>query len=155
MKPLLQFLRATITGGILFLLPVVLILMILQKAIGVLSKVSAPFSGWLPEKSIFGFTGQNLLGIIILVLLCFLAGLLFRSAWLQKGISSLEENVLTYLPGYTLMKSVTADALKADSPVFLKPVMVKDRDFHSLGFLVEESSDNICMHCIYSGSSSF
>lgn len=144
MKALLHFLRATITGGILFLLPIVLILMILKKAVGYLSAIVAPFSEWLPDDFIFGLDGHNLLAIVLLILLCFFAGLLFRSRLLQKAIASLEEHVLVYLPGYTLMKSVTVDALRADSPVFLKPVIVKEGDVHLLGFLVEEVAGDVC-----------
>lgn len=78
MKSFLSFIRTTITGGILFLLPVVLLIMIFAKALEILHKISAPLSEKLPV-IIFGLDGSNLVAIALLILICFLSDLLFRS----------------------------------------------------------------------------
>jgi uncharacterized membrane protein len=145
MKSLAQFVRSTLTGGVMFLLPVVLVIVIIKKATEVLSKVVSPFSKWLPDNDIFlGMDGHNLIAIALLIIVCFFGGLLFRSRHTQKSINKLEEHVLTYIPGYTLIKSVTSDALHADTEVFLKPVIVKGEDSMNLGFLVEETEAGLC-----------
>lgn len=144
MKSFLQFLRATITGGILFLIPVILLIIILDKATDILSVVASPFAKWLPDNLIFGLDGSNLIAIFMLILICFVAGLFFRWKRAQKSIHTIEDRLLKYLPGYTLLKSFTADFLHADTEVFLKPIILKDEDSYSLGFLVDETEDGLC-----------
>lgn len=138
MKYFLQFLKNTFTGGILFLLPLVLVIILIKKAVDFLGKIADPFADRLPENILFGLSGRSLLGTIILVIICFLAGLVFRAAFFQRMISRLEENVLAYLPGYSLLKSVTADVLHADAKRSMKPVFVKDEEAYTIAFLVDE-----------------
>ncbi|MCO5724117.1 hypothetical protein [Robiginitalea marina] len=140
MKSILFFVRSTLTGGILFLLPAVLLFILVEKGFSVLSKLSEPISKRLPEV-IFGLDGSNLYTLFILLLLCFFAGLLFRSRKVQKWIAKLEENVLIYIPGYILIKSITADAIGEQLDEKLVPVLVQDGDSWNLGFLVEEGME--------------
>ena len=137
MKSFLSFIRTTITGGILFLLPVVLLIMIFAKALEILHKISAPLSEKLPE-IIFGLDGSNLVAIALLVLICFVSGLLFRSKLVKKWIKKLEDEVLIHLPGYALIKSITAGAIGETSEEDLVPILIHEDDSYSLAFLVEK-----------------
>jgi len=80
MKPILSFIRATLTGGILFLLPVVLLVMLFVKAHDLLLKVSAPLAEKLPE-IIFGFDGSNLVAVLLLILYVLLAACFSNPSW--------------------------------------------------------------------------
>jgi uncharacterized membrane protein len=140
MKPSVNFLRATLTGGILFLLPTVLLVMILTKAYAILYKISAPLAKVMPE-IILGLDGSNLLSILLLIVICFVSGLLFRSGAIRRLISGLEESVLSYLPGYTLIKSIASDAIGDTTTEKMATVLVKDEDSWNIGFLVEEDND--------------
>src|SRR5688572_19274303 len=144
MRYFLQFLKNTITGGILFLLPLVLVIVLIKKAVDFLGKIADPFDNRLPPDLLFGLSGRNLLGIIVLIIVCFFAGLIFRAAFFQRFISRLEENVLAYLPGYSLLKSIAADVLHADARRSMKPVFVKEEDAFTIAFLVEENEKGWC-----------
>jgi uncharacterized membrane protein len=110
-KSIFNFIRTTLTGGIIFLLPIVLLIIVIAKAIEILHKISSPLADAMTDGEILGFDGSMLVAIFLLVIICFLSGLLFRSARIKLWVTSLEENVLTYLPGYALLKSVAADTL--------------------------------------------
>jgi uncharacterized membrane protein len=137
MKSILQFLRITLSGGILFLLPVVLIVMLLNKARVILLKISEPLHKSLPDL-ILGLDGANLLAIVLIIATCFISGLIFRSSRVRKGISALEEHVLSYLPGYAMLKSITTDAIGDASEHNMTTVLIRDGDTWNIGFLVEE-----------------
>lgn len=137
MKSLLNFIRTTITGGILFLLPVILLIMIFAKALEVLQKFSVPLSNELPE-IIFGLDGSNLIAIALLVLICFVSGLLFRSKLVKKWIKKLEDELLIHLPGYALIKSITADAVGKTSEEDMVPILIREEDSYNIAFLVEK-----------------
>ena len=140
MKSILRFVRATLTGGILFLLPAVLLIVMLSKAYAILLKISGPLTKKMPD-IIFGFDGSNAVTIVLLILICFVSGLFFKSRWVRKGVGKLEENVLTFLPGYSLLKSVTSSAIGESSEESLKTVMINDGETWNIGFLVEEDGD--------------
>lgn len=139
MKSILGFIRATLTGGIIFLLPLALILVILSKIMAVISKLASPLASRMPDLAM-GLDGSRLLTIFILIALCFLAGILFRLAIMRRMVGKLEDSVLVYLPGYYLLKSITADAVGAKIAHHLDPVMIKDGDTFVIGFLSEEKN---------------
>jgi uncharacterized membrane protein len=139
MKSLFRFIRATLSGGILFLLPLVLVIMMLGKAHQIMVKISGPLASKLPDHFL-GLDGSGILAVVLLVLVCFIAGLLIRSPRLKKQVEKLEENLLIYIPGYILLKSITADTIGETDEKGLKPIVVKDGDCWKIGFLVEEKN---------------
>jgi uncharacterized membrane protein len=106
----------------------------------VLQKVSDPLANRLPE-IIFGFDGSKLLAILLLIIVCFFSGLLFRSRRIRKWVVSLEENLLSFLPGYALIKSITSDAVGGDDDHNMTTVLVQDGEGWNIGFLVEENGE--------------
>ncbi len=140
MKSIVNFIRTTLTGGILFLLPLALLLMLLDKPFTVIQEISAPLGRMLPDK-IFGFDGRMLLTIFLLMMICFIGGLLFRSPRIKGFRKRLEDSVLCHVPGYFLLKSITADLIGEDLEYKMSPVLVQDGDALKIGFLVEEGNE--------------
>ena len=141
MKSFLSFLRSTLTGGVLFLLPMVLLVVLLNKARLIMLTLSKPLADRLPDV-ILGLDGSNLIAIGLLLMICFVSGLLFRSPRVRQSIGSLEENFLTFLPGYALIKSIAVDAVgdtAADHQ--MKTVLVREDNFWRIAYLVEEVGD--------------
>ena len=135
--------RATLTGGVLFLLPSVLLIIFLSKAYAILAQLSEPLSKRLPE-SVFGLSGSILLTIGLLILICFLSGLVFRSVRVKKWVGKLENTLLINIPGYAMIKSITADTIGTKSEEMLQPITIRDGDTWNIGFLVEED-EKLCM----------
>ncbi len=119
------------------MLPAVLLYILIGKGYEVLLKLSEPIARYMPEL-ILGFDGSKTLTILLLLVVCFFAGLLFRSEKVRYWVARLEDNVLVYLPGYILLKSITADAIGQQVEDKLSPVLVQDGESWNLGFLVEE-----------------
>jgi len=141
MNPTFRFIRTTIIGGILFLLPVVVLFIIFEKAHSILSVIADPISRKISD-SILGFDGSALISILLLILICFMGGLIFQSKKVKKVLQKLEDKVLIFIPGYSLMKSVTADTLGEDVANKLIPVRVADGEDWLLGFLIEEGKNH-------------
>jgi uncharacterized membrane protein len=137
MNSVIRFIRTTITGGILFLLPIVVLFFIFEKAYSVLAVLSRPISEKISD-SFLGFDGSALITVLLLILICFVAGLIFRSKRVKKALGKLEDRVLMFIPGYSLIKSITADSLGEEVEHKMIPVRVEDGESWVLGFLVEE-----------------
>jgi hypothetical protein len=56
---LTEFLKATMAGGLLFLLPVALIAIVLKHVMQLAGKVVRPISNYLPVEAVIGVRGEN------------------------------------------------------------------------------------------------
>jgi uncharacterized membrane protein len=79
------------------------------------------------------------LGLLLLILI--LLGAFARSAPGRRLIEVLESVVLSKIPGYMIVKSVTSDLAGSDRDTDLRPALVSFDDNAVLGFIVEESTD--------------
>jgi uncharacterized membrane protein len=114
--------------------------MVFNKVFIVLVKLSSPVARTLPDH-FWGFDGSKLVTILFIIIICFVSGLIFRSTGLRKMMGKLEINFLSFMPGYTLVKSITADAIGEKVENKLTSVLVKDGDSWRIGFLVEEGGE--------------
>lgn len=137
MKTLQAFIRNTITGGILFLIPLLLIAILFNKAYSIIEKISEPIYRKLPE-GFLSLISSNIITIFLLILICFAAGLLFKTKFVKKWVNILEEKILISIPGYPLIKSIMSSAIGDNEAQTMKPVMVQDGDSWNLAFLVDD-----------------
>ena len=64
-NPFVEFLKATLAGGVLFLLPVVLVLIVLHRAMSYALGAAKPISHLLPVERVIGAYGENALAIFM------------------------------------------------------------------------------------------
>ena len=140
MKRLSRFVKATLVGGLLFLVPIIVLLVILGKAFAVAHHIVDPLMAHIPFKSVIGLRTPVLLALILLVIVCFLAGLLARARLAKKLLDWLENAVLSNLPGYEFIKGFGADLLGVESANAPRIVLVRLDDAWQLGFLIERMS---------------
>jgi uncharacterized membrane protein len=116
--------------------------MVFIKIHAALAIISTPLAKKLPD-IFLGFDGSQILAVLLLLIICFIGGLIFRSSSVKQLIGKLEDNVLSHIPGYSMMKSMTAGAVGKENEDTLKPVIVQDGDTWNIGFMAEEA-DGFC-----------
>ena len=141
MKNLLQFLRTTLVGGILFLVPILVVVFLVEKALVLAHKIVAPLAEHLPIESLLGLKTPVFLAVALLVLFCFIAGLFARTVVARRSTLWLETSVLAHLPGYEFFKSVGANFLGAEDKGAYPVVLARIEDAWQLAFLVERLAD--------------
>ncbi|EJT84033.1 MULTISPECIES: hypothetical protein [Pseudomonas] len=103
-----RFIKTTIAGGIIFILPLLIIIILVEKAIHILrpliQKVMPLFSGY----TIVGGTTLTVMALLALAFICFFAGLLAKTTVAKRFLGALEDRILSNLPGYQLIKDATA-----------------------------------------------
>ena len=145
MKPISKFFINTLTGGIFFLLPLAVILIILKKIHEILSKILKPVANHLPD-GLMGLDGHQIVSLFILVLFCFMAGLLFRSRRVRALIEKLEDGFLSAIPGYTLIMTNVADKLHHEDDDMLTPVLVQLDESRVFGLLAAEGGGSCSVY---------
>ena len=102
---MLKFKKTTMVGGILFLVPIIIFIAVIGKALELTKKLAAPLSVLIPLDSIGNIAMVNLLALCIVLLICFLAGLAAKSTLARKSVVNLESRVLSNIPVYGFLKS--------------------------------------------------
>jgi len=74
-----EFIRTTLLGGLLFLIPLVVV-MVVGKAFEILKTVATPLANFIPIDSVGDFAIVQVLTTAIMLAACLLAGLIARSA---------------------------------------------------------------------------
>jgi uncharacterized membrane protein len=141
MKPMMNFLSKTIKGGLFFLIPVTLIVILVGKVILLLQPLGNSLSRVFDKEDKVTFDLAYITTIILLVLICFLAGLLAASRLGQGFVGWIEKNVMVLFPGYQYMKNMAQSATGLESGQSY-PVVLVLVDGWMIGFLMDELPDN-------------
>lgn len=134
---LVKFLEATIVGGLLFLLPVVLIVIVLDHAMRLAGKVAQPISNFLPVETVVGVRGETVLAILVLVLFSLGAGLVARTNAGRHIMRWFENSLLGSLPQYRLVKSMAEGLAHVENAEGVSPALVSIEGGWQIGYLLE------------------
>jgi uncharacterized membrane protein len=140
----IQFVLTTAIGGVVFLIPVVVLVVVIAKAIGFMMVVAKPMADWLPVDTIGGVALANVIAGVALVLVCFLAGLLARHALASAFVGQLESKVLVNVPGYLMVKSLVS-GFDESRIAGLKPVALQLGTAERVGYEIEKLPDGRSM----------
>ena len=100
-----NFLKTTVLGGVLFLVPVVVLIALFEKALGYAQKAVVPLADALFKGTFAHAFVSDLLAFGLLLVLCFLAGLAAKTSFARKYVDVLEQRVLAKVPLYDSTKS--------------------------------------------------
>ena len=143
MKTIAQFVRTTVVGGLFFLAPIVVLIVILAKALDYAKKVSNAVLGYIPAASDFSAGAATALSIAMVALVCLLAGLVAHTVIAQRVVSALESSLLSKIPGYDYLKQESASALGVAEIGELPVVFVPMEGGWQLGVQTEALSDGL------------
>ena len=124
MKTLASLIKTTVLGGVVFLLPLVLLVVIVGKAFNIMKTLSTPAANLISADKFAGYAVADLLAITVLLLITLLAGLLARSSVFDGFYQKLDAIILQIIPGYSWVKGMTGSLSDADAEKTLKPVAV-------------------------------
>jgi uncharacterized membrane protein len=138
MDQIKSFLKTTFVGGLVFLVPVVLLAVLLRYAMQLADKVAKPIAALLPVSQIGGVAVPTVIAVSILVLIAFLAGLLSRTPVGRRITHWFEESILGGLPQYRMVKSLADGLTQIESDDGIQPVLMRGDDGWMLGYQMEE-----------------
>jgi len=144
MRSIARFVRATVIGGLVFLLPFGIVLLV----IGRLYAAAKPVGQKLHEL-IFPNSVSNVwplvFSIAVLIGIAFLAGIFARSRLGRRTFEWLESTLLNRMPPYTILRQMIDDYVDGDRNLATSKsvavVMVNFDDYASPAFLVERRED--------------
>lgn len=138
MNTIKTFLKVTIVGGLMFLVPVVLLIVLLGHAMKFAGKVAAPIAAAIPDTLVPGRFVITALAAMVLLLIAFLAGLIARSGPGRRVTGWFEESLLGGMPQYRMVKSMADGLTQIESGTDMQPVLMRTDECWQLGYRLEE-----------------
>jgi uncharacterized membrane protein len=137
MKTLLRFLKLTLVGGLLVVLPLWVSLLLIFKAIKGALAVLQPIAKFVPQK----YVHHDVVALCLLVLICFGVGLVIRTE-LGKSIGDwLEQRLLGRLPGFSIMRGMVRQFAGQKDEQSFQPALVELEEALVPAFIIEKHTD--------------
>ena len=140
----IRFLRTTAIGGLLFLLPLIVLGALIGQVVPIVMTIAGSLGEILPGfvKTPGGIALLMLMAIAVLLLLCFAAGLLARWSLGRSLSVAFEKKLVLFFPRDAILKDQMADSIGGDqAKAQMKPVVVRFDDAVRIGFETERSAD--------------
>ena len=137
MRGLAEFTKTTIVGGVLIVLPLWVSILLLAKAAAGVFALLAPVTTQLPPEMHF----RRIVAILIVVAVCFIAGLVVRTARGSRAKSALDRYLLERIPGYTLIRGLAGLLAGEDEGATFAVALVELEEALVPAFIIEEHAD--------------
>ena len=138
MKRALAFVKATLLGGVIVVVPAWLAMFLVLKALGHLEIFVKPVSKHLPQT----IGHPRIIAILVLIGLCFLVGVVIQTAIGKKAERAAERTVHEKIPGYTTLRSLASRLSDHSETASFQPALVEIEEALVPGFIVEQYSGN-------------
>jgi uncharacterized membrane protein len=130
-------------SGILFLLPVLILLILVKKVFGYFAKFGGGIAKMIGFDKILGPHAANFFGALILIFFVYLCGYLVRMAFFQRISDGIDAKLKEVIPGYEKHKEIAKKQLVDEPKIETDlPALIQFGDYWQPGFLIEQNEEN-------------
>jgi uncharacterized membrane protein len=144
MKKNLEFFKAMLLGGILFFIPLIILIVIIQKAFQITAVLVSPIIKLLDMTDIFGIGGEIIISVVIILFIIYLGGLISRSSRVRRNVKKIEDALLSKVPGYEMIKNMGESFVGFEGNTTIPTVLARIEDAWQFAFLIEEIEGEQC-----------
>ena len=137
MKTLLQFLKITLVGGLLVVLPLWVSLLLLFKAIKGAMAMLLPIAKLLPQWVVH----EKITALVLLLLICFAVGLFIRTGPGKQIGQWITQHILDRIPGFAVMRGMTRQLAGDKGEQSFQPALVEIEEALVPAFIIEKHGD--------------
>jgi uncharacterized membrane protein len=141
-KKFLRAIKPIIVGGLFFLAPIVILAIVLEKAYAFTQRLIDPLINTEQDLAVGGVAIRQIIGIVVLLIICFLAGLLAKTKMIRRFISWAEGSIMGLIPGYQFLKSM-GQTMAGIEQQDMQVVLARVDDGWQISFLIEKIDDDM------------
>lgn len=134
MKALAEFFKTTLIGGVLVILPIYVAILLLAKMAAGMLALLAPLTAGIPA----GVGFRQVVAILLLVIACFVVGLIVRTGPGLKAKNACERAVLERLPAYAFLRGLARQITGHGDEHTMEPCLAEIEEALVPAFIVEE-----------------
>ncbi len=138
-----KFVRTTVIGGVIFLIPFPIMVYALKEIFGFLFEIVSPAMTALGIQSVVGKIAAILVVAALILIICFIAGLIVKLSFAKKAQTYFDGIALKCIPGYDKLRVDIHKKVNSDAPNFYdgwKAVFLKYGHEWKIGFIIEETT---------------
>ena len=137
MKAFAEFIRTTLIGGVLIVLPIYVSVLLLAKSLTIAVTLLSPVTAQIPATMQF----RHLIAILLLIAVCFIAGIIVRTGPGLRAQLAVERSLLKRIPGYVLVRGLAARMAGRQTDDLFAVALVEMGDGLVMAFVVEHHDD--------------
>ena len=142
MKTIFEFFKTTVVGGLLVVIPLMILYFLFGELVDLLVALTEPITKELPFPALVNVIIATLISIGVVVMICFLTGLLVRTGWGGATRDWIENKFLSRMPIYTMIKNLTQRFVGRSGEQFTPAeIDLYGSDSRLLGLIVEVLPD--------------
>ncbi len=96
-----NFFKTTFIGGLIFLIPIVVLVVVLKKAYSIMMVVAVPLDKLIPIEAIGGVALVNILAVLCIFVACFISGFVAKSKLGKVTFDMIDTKLVLFFPGYS------------------------------------------------------
>jgi uncharacterized membrane protein len=141
-----NFIRTSLIGGFSVILPIALCAFLLKWLFQTVTGIIRPLTLLVIAKSNIQALFADVVVIVIILLACFIVGIVVKTKVGKFIQDSLEEYILKFAPGYSIIKETVMQFLGKKKLPFSSVVLVQAYDNETLmtGFITDLHPDGLC-----------
>ncbi|WP_223033758.1 hypothetical protein [Hanstruepera marina] len=133
--------RALIFGGLFFIIPFFLVVVAGKQLFEILHPIGQKISQLLGLHTIFGKSSVLIVTILIIILFCYLAGILIEKGLVKNWSASLEKKLFIILPSLQMFKfRIIGDKSNVINEIW-QAVIFKEDTFYRIGFITDKTDN--------------
>jgi uncharacterized membrane protein len=137
----LKPMTTTLIGGVVFLLPLIVVLAVVGHALQIAVQAVTPLVQAVPQLQAGGIALVTVAAVLLLIALCYGAGVLARAAFGRRLSTGFEDKLTTVYPRYHVIKAMSQNLHGALGQQLLRPVLLSFDDQQQLGYDIERLAD--------------
>jgi len=142
MGKIFKSLRDVVMAGLLFLLPIYVVIILLGKAWAPLSKAGKKIAALAGLDSVLGVAGSTILTLILLVATWLICGLLVRFSFVSALSKAAERWLSKNIPGYDTYRALAEDKLKPSVKVLpYAAALIRQQEFWQPAYIIEQDAN--------------
>jgi len=142
MPILKQSYRAFILGGIFFILPLLIVIVLIEKAVQLLSPLGKKLSEIFDLHSLFGTAAVTIVCLFLILLFCLLGGILVDKGFVHQYSRKVEEKLFLFFPAFQMLKYrlLGNEGMRTDD--IWEAILMREEDTSRVAFITDQSDDN-------------
>lgn len=143
MKSMLDFVKASVVGGLLFFLPLVVTILLVKQALDFAAKALKPIAHLLPAYTIGRVAVADFLAAIVILALCFVAGLVIKTNMGRRFSGGLEGLAIRRVPGFALFRSAAHGLAGLEDEAGMTVALARIEEAWMLSFVIEKHASGL------------
>ncbi|GAA4293108.1 DUF502 domain-containing protein [Aestuariibaculum suncheonense] len=135
-----------IVGGLFFLTPVLFIILLGTKAIGLLTPLAVKITEAFGLHSVFGGAAVLIVCVLIIIAICVISGYFIQKGVFSKWSTNIEEKLFVHFPSIQILKyRMIGDQETVINEFWDAIILEEEKDRYNIAFITERSEKFITL----------